>query len=607
MKTLLWNPSLPLLAALLATPKAPAADEAAPAAPAGVETLESADGGKVGGRLEGDPAGGFRFVAKGSGAVTPLGPGMTVRFPGQEPNVAAGLPPFRVELGLGQRLSGRLVGLDAREVKLGDVAGDGKVTAARAGVDAVVQRPGESLVLQDGFDALDTARWAVVGEPEVVEEPRLAGTGSLRVAAGGASLTHRLAEPFGSGRLEVAFHDPGTVARGQQWFVDLTFRAADGRETIRVVLGWSEESLSVESPGGPALAVQRLARRPGWHRLAVRFGPEVCEIAVDGNELAHGKGFGGQLVEARLASFGALKEGDRAPAGFLDDLRLVRFAEPVGGLETDVSQDEVRLTSGDQLFGEVRRADAERVSLAIDGKDVSLSWGEVSGVYLRRTASPGAPVEGLLVRAEWRAAPGTDPRDLNVIEGALVNLGPKELTVATPYAGSLAVPRSRLTALAVLGRGLRLVIDPKAHHLGDEVSTTSPMLDPPQPEGGVLERAFELPKVPSGAAFLVLDVVQVVGEAPDLQYSALVKKGELRTNLKFNGEPFDYLNRYITTRNETPERVRIPIPRGLFRPGRNVIRFEQAGIAGDPNYLDDLGLIGVAVEFAPGPGGEGAR
>jgi hypothetical protein len=607
MKTLLRNASLPLLAALLPMPNAPAADEAEPAATARVETLERADGAKVVGRIEGDPAGGFRFVAKGAGAVTPLAPGMTVRFPGQGPSAAAGLPPFRVELGLGQRLSGRLLGLDAREVKLGDVDGDGKVTAARAGVDAVVQRPGESLVLQDGFDALDTTRWAVVGEPEVVEEPRIAGTGSLRIAAGGASLTHRLAEPFGSGRLEVAFHDPGTSAKGQQWFVDLTFRAADGPETVRVVLGWAEETLAVESTGGLALAVQRLARRPGWHRLAVRFGPEVSEVAVDGNELAHGKGFGGPLVEVRLASFGAVKEGDRAPAGHLDDLRLVRFAEPVGGLETDVSQDEVRLTSGDQLFGEVRRADAERVALAIDGKDVSLSWGEVSGVYLRRAASPGAPVEGLLVRAEWRAAPGTDPRDLNVIEGALVKIGPTELTVATPYAGTLAVPRARMTALAVLGRGLRLVIDPKAHHLGDEVSTTAPLLDPPQPEGGVLERAFELPKVPSGAAFLVLDVVQVVGEAPDLQYSALVKKGELRTNLKFNGEPFDYLNRYITTRNETPERVRIPIPRALVRAGRNVIRFEQAGMAGDPNQLDDLGLIGVAVEFAPGPGGEGPR
>ena len=39
-----------------------------------------------------------------------------------------------------------------------------------------------------------------------------------------------------------------------------------------------------------ALAVQRLARQPGWHRLSVRFGPDLTEVAVDGNELAHGKG-----------------------------------------------------------------------------------------------------------------------------------------------------------------------------------------------------------------------------------------------------------------------------------------------------------------------------
>src|SRR5205807_4045826 len=37
------------------------------------------------------------------------------------------------------------------------------------------------------------------------------------------------------------------------------------------LLGWAEESLSVESPGGPALAVQRLARKRSEER---RVGKE---------------------------------------------------------------------------------------------------------------------------------------------------------------------------------------------------------------------------------------------------------------------------------------------------------------------------------------------
>jgi hypothetical protein len=78
----------------------------------------------------------------------------------------------------------------------------------------------------------------------------------------------------------------------------------------------------------------------------------------------------------------------------------------------------------------------------------------------------------------------------------------------------------------------------------------------------------------------------------------------LRTNLKLNGEPFDYLNRFVTDKNEEPMRVRVPIPRGLLRPGKNVIGFEQTGTENDPNYLDDLGLLGVALEF-PAAGGPG--
>jgi hypothetical protein len=598
MKTLLRSAPRALLGVVAMAAAVLAADETPAPAAVGVETLEAADGTRTPGRLEGDPSAGFRFIADGSNRPTPLRPGATVLFPGRGTATASGLPPFRVEMGLGQRLSGRLSTVSDREIRLVDMAGEARLTVARTGAHALVQRPGETQVFQDGFEAIDTTRWTVLGEPEVAADPHIAGEKGLRVPSGGASMTHRLSEPFGSGRLEIAFHDDGRIAVGQQWFVDLTFRSATGPETIRAVLGWAEDSLAVESPGGPALAVQRLARKAGWHRLVVRFGPDLSEIGVDGNELAHGKGFGGPLVEVRLASYRQAKAP--APddlAGHFDDLRLVRFAGPVGGMETDVTQDEVRLTGGDQLFGKIRSADGESVGLTIAGRDISLSWGEVAGLYFRRAAAPVMPVEGLLVKVEWHAAPGADPRERNLIEGALTGLTRKELTVSTPYAGTITVRRDRVTALHVLGRGRRLVLDPLAHHLGDEISTIAPILDPPQPEGGVLERTAELADVPQGAAFLVLDVVQVVGEATDLPFSTLVKKGELRTNVKINGEPFDYLNHYITSKNETSERIRLAIPKGLLRPGKNVVRLEQAGIASDPNFLDDLGILTVAIEF----------
>jgi hypothetical protein len=534
---------------------------------------------------------------------------MTLRFDGQGPGPASGLPPFRVKLGLEQQVSGRLGTVDASKVVLLDAVGEGQVSVARGGILALVQRPGESVVMQDGFEALDTTRWAVVGEPEVTDALRLAGAHSLKIPAGGASVTCRIAEPFGSGRLEAAFHDNAATVAGQKWFVDLTFRSPTGPETVRAVLGWAEESLAVESPSGPALAVQRLARSAGWHRLSVRFGPEVCEVAVDGNELAHGKGFGGPLVEVRVASYNATRvDAPDDLAGHLDDLRLVRFAEPVGDLEVDETQDEVRLAGGDQVFGAVKSADAEHVTATVDRKEVRFRWGEVSGLYFRRAPTASRPVSGLLVQARWRSAPGNEPKDTDQVEGALAAVGASGLTVETPYAGTLQIPRDRLESLRILGRGVRVVVDPFAHHLGNNISTKPPLLDPPQPEGGVLERSVVLDRVPEGRASLVLDVVQVVGEGDDdIAFSNLVKKGALRTNVSVNGTPFDYLNRHISSRNETPERIRLPIPKGLLKPGKNVIRFVQVGKEDEPNELDDLGILGIALEFEPEGTATGGR
>jgi hypothetical protein len=206
-------------------------------------------------------------------------------------------------------------------------------------------------------------------------------------------------------------------------------------------------------------------------------------------------------------------------------------------------------------------------------------------------------VEGLLVRLEWRAAAGGDPTDLDAIEGALTAVSTTALTLATPYAGTVVLARDRRRTMQVQGSGRRIVIDPTAHHLGDNISTTPPLIDPPQPEGGLLERHVDLAEVPGQSAALVLDVVQVSGEANGLAFASEVQKGELRTYVAVNGQRVDYLNRYITSKNESPERIRIAIPPGRLRPGRNLIRFEQVGRVSEPGELDDLGLLGIALEF----------
>ncbi len=536
----------------------------------------------------------------------PLDAGSIVHCNGPGPDSSAGEPLFRVLIGDILRLSGTLreISLTGVRVAVGWQARE--VALPRPGVQAVLQRPGVAQVFVDNFETLEPSRWTKSGNVSLVEGPHTSERRSLRIPAGGASLVHILPEPLSAGRLDLAFHDDGSIAAGQKWSIDLTFQGPVGPSVVRVVPGWAEESVAVESSSGPALSVQRLARSPGWHRFVLRFGPEKTEISVDGKDLAHNRGPDGPLISIGLAS-SAPAEGapapdpSKTPACNIDDLQLIRFAEPPASYEMDITQDEARLIVGDQLFGSVVKADSERVAMTILAAPVLLPWGQIAGLHFRRVSAPGAPVEGLLARVEWRSAPGGDSGDLDFAEGAITAISDRSITLATPFSGILSIPRQFLQRLLIHGNGRRYVIDATAHHLGDEISVSPPVLNPPDPEGGVLERSIELAEEPGGPWFLVLDVVQVVDENNDDKFSARVRNGEFRTNAIVNGQRIDYVNRHIKTKNETPERVTMAIPPGLLHPGKNTIRLELTGAAEKDTQLDDLGVLQIALELAMPP------
>jgi hypothetical protein len=563
-----------------------------------VENLETPSGQHVDGWLEGDNRSGFRFRPRDPGTALALEAGSMIQANGSSADALAGLPPFRVLVGESLRLSGLIRSISESSVRVKLSWHGEEVVLPRPGVQSVIQRPGEARVLADGFDRLDASRWSIEGKASIVADPHLSEKSSLRLGADGASVIHRLSEPLPAGRIDLAFFDDGSVVPGCQWFAELTFQGPSGPLVIKVDLGWTEESLAVECPRGPSLPVQRLARTRGWHRLAFRFRPDQTEISVDGKELAHGKSPDGQLASIRLASSStASRSIPKDVAGYVDDLQIIRFAEPPASFEIDITQDEARLVVGDQLFGEVKKADGDRVLMSVENKPVNLSWSEVAGLFFRRLPAQGAPVDGLLARVEWRAAAGDDPVDLDFAEGAIVAASGHVITMATPYSGVLRIPRQRIRKIAIFGEGRRVVIDPAAHHLGDEPSRIPPVLDPPLHEGGLLERPVELTDVPDSQAMLVMDVVQVVGEDNDATYSQYVRKGELLTWVTVNGRRIDFLNRYIKTRNDTPERVAIPIPAGLLRAGKNTLRLELTGMASKAEQLDDFGVLGIALEF----------
>ncbi len=607
MKTLKKSRKAPLRGLILTAALALAATSAfvpfADASTAADETLELPDGRRVRGRLDGSLASGFSFVPADGSSALAIAAGSTITCDSRVSQSPGSPPLFRVLSGEALRLSGSLRALTKTNVLLDVGWQTPQIALSRPGVQAVVQRPGLARVLVDNFESLESSHWKRSGNVSLVAEPHVSERKSLRIPSGGASIARTLDEPLAAGRLELAYHDDGLVAPGLRWSIDLAFKGPNDTSVLRVIPGWADESLAVEMPGFPALAVQPLTRTPGWHRFVLRFNPENTEISVDGKDLAHGKTPAGPLISIAIASASTAAparapETPKTPVCFIDDLQLTRFAEPSANVELDVSQDEGRLVVGDQLFGEVQKADSEQMLMAVEGKTISLPWGQISGLYFRRVSAAGTPVQGLLARVQWQSAAGHDPANLDFAEGAITSASDRVMTVATPYSGFLSIPRELIQTIRIRGFGRWYLIDATAHHLGDEVSITAPVLDPPEPEGAVLERKIDLAETTAGSWFLILDVVQVVGEDGDPLYSERVKNGEFRTYALVNGRRIDYVNRHIKTDNATPERVRMAIPPGLLHSGTNTIRLELTGAADKNAQLDDLGVLQIALEQA---------
>jgi hypothetical protein len=197
---------------------------------------------------------------------------------------------------------------------------------------------------------------------------------------------------------------------------------------------------------------------------------------------------------------------------------------------------------------------------------------------------------------EWRTAPGDDPRDLDRVEGVILGLNEQTLRLKVPFIGVIEVPRESLRRIIVQGRSSRVVVDTRARHLGDRLALD---IDPPQAEAAPVEIKFPIADIPRGPAWLLIDTVKVIGEEGTPEYSELVKQGQLRTSLSLNGQKVDDLNGYVTSRNDAPERLRIPLPAAALRPGINVLRFDQSGTKAAPTLRDNLGLLRIAVEFTP--------
>jgi hypothetical protein len=403
------------------------------------------DGRRTSGTLTLDAAGRLQFTPAGQDKPAPPdGVDMVLFKPAAPAPFRIGFV-RRVLLDDGQRISGRLLGVDKDAVCLRTAWAE-RVTVPRAAAVALLHPAGWQTVLDDDF--ADLQSWTCAGKP-ALSAGDAAGPPAVTLAEPGQSLAYAVAEPPDAGRVGVNFLDKD--AAGALWRAALRFQGDGGERIVTVTLAGGGDAYEVEVPRFDGEA-RRVPRSPGWHRLTVQFGKESLRVLCDDDVLWYSlkQGPGGTL---RQVAFSCVEAKPAAPRGTvaLAEFSLVRAVDETRLPPGDPGQDEVLLAGGDQLFGDVVRADRRAVEIQGRFGKRSLSWADVRGCRFHRDgAPPRPPAAGARARV-WIDS-GVDT-ELDVLEGVVKALDNKTLLLVHPVLGEQRIDRDRVRRLKPLPRG----------------------------------------------------------------------------------------------------------------------------------------------------------
>jgi hypothetical protein len=317
-----------------------------------------------------------------------------------------GGPPHVVALSDEEHLTGVFVGVDKGAVVLRTAWAE-RVAVPRDGLVSLTHLPGWRTLVREDF----------AGKPTLLTkaEQAVAAPVEGKVVAG---------------RVGVLFQDAPAKS---SWAVEAEFA------TRIVRVRFADDSLTVD-PGGLLGTAYPVKRSAEARKLTLAFSPASLRIACDDSALWHSPDLGpGALKGVRIVHRGG--DGKVEIRGVYAEV-----AEPVRRYPPgDPKRDEIRLAGGDQLFGDVKRADARGVE--IEGKfgTRSYAWKELRGWLPRRIPIvAGKPSKGIAVRLEIHSGLRAE-RD--VLRGVLTALDAKSATFHHRSLGELIIPRASIASV----------------------------------------------------------------------------------------------------------------------------------------------------------------
>ena len=423
----------------------------------------------------------------------------------------------------------------------------------------------------------------------------------------------------GSGSLEfrlLSSEGQELVAEGSKATVGLRLRQRGSRLTVERI-GTIRVALAAKNVYIPAGIAQSRVR------LVIDKG---VTLSLDGRVLARGRGDVGRLSSLSLNAVGTLP-GELA-SGQIRFVALDQAAGPVllGGLvQTRMKRSEVRGVAGDRLsvlthlgdqyFGQSVRLTPSDIQLKTEFGSVALPGIEVRSVRFPRPSPREYPLlAGDICRVRLVADSSTaffGPQRPYELQGE-VQLRKSGIRLQHPILTQaqddedvsklvpLSLPWSAIQRIEPLFRGEYRLLSAGPWHLGAKHLRS---FSPPEPDGTSIRISFELPEVTPGNAWISLEVADLEpGSEETLRATPKLKelrRGFLTTRVFLNKTPYRTLNRHCEFLSPIgqPQRIRIPVPAGSLKEGRNFLEFKQNPSSTDPTLFDDCEVRRIALEF----------
>jgi hypothetical protein len=361
-----------------------------------------------------------------------------IRFPSGPGPVFRGAPVKVLKLHGDQHLTGVFLGLE-KDRFLFRTAWTERLTVSRTAAVGLTHLPGFQPVIVEDFRHT-LSDWIVRGDPTTE-------AGAIVFNKVGQSLVRGVSSPLPAGRVGVTFRDQGPLG-GARCYLEVIFAVKHGERVLRVMVA-GDQTLAVDT-GGLAGTARRVAPASSWRRLDIDFSTGSLRIRCDDDILWYTlvEGPGGPLKQVRLFCSAPDKpsamKGGVAWTDFVVERTVAERRRPPG----ESGQDELWLAGGDQVFGQVVKADVKGIELKARFGVRRFAWTDLRGWYLQRTRPITLPPgRGTAVRLWLRS--GLRPV-LDMLEGQLTAMDARQLILRHRHLGELTIPRSVVARLRPL-------------------------------------------------------------------------------------------------------------------------------------------------------------